>query len=162
MEFKIKYAFPVIILILGIASIFFLTKIDPFNLVIAAVIFVIAAIMVWRIYYDFSSAVPAKTEVEYAPSGNVSELIKESPKEAESKMKLDDFLKSSPKNLSLGKEEKNVFSSDFTSDLEYKKMKAEALKELKGVIKPTEPKAPVAKPAAAPKPAAKKSVLKKK
>jgi len=137
MEFRLKYTFPVIIIILGIVSIFFLTKIDPFNLVIAAVVFVIAGIMIWRIYYDFSS-VPEKTEVEYAPSGNVSQLMKDSPKEAESKMKLDDFLKSSPKSISLSESKnQNPFSSDSNTDLEYKKMKAEALKELKGVIKPS-------------------------
>lgn len=147
MKFKISYSFPVILLILALISVFFLTEIEPFNYVIALIVFVIAAAMSWRIYYDYSSTREKKDEIEYTPSSKVTDLIKDSPKE--SKMKLDDFLKSSPKDLSkefdLGKdfgkpvkeekEDLDPFSDAFMEDEKYNQMKKKALKELKDVIK---------------------------
>ena len=41
MKFKPVYVFPVILVAMALASVFFLTQIDPFNLVIAAIVFVI-------------------------------------------------------------------------------------------------------------------------
>jgi hypothetical protein len=149
MEFKPVYVFPVILVVMALASVFFLTQIAPFNLVIAAVVFVIAAAMVWRIYYDVSS-IPKKQETEdYTPSSEVNSLIKEPPKQ--SKMKLDDFLKSSPKSfdeefdLSTPGKEENPFTQDSLKDESYETMKEKALKELKGVIKPKKESKPVKK-----------------
>ncbi|PIN98415.1 MAG: hypothetical protein COT90_04415 [Candidatus Diapherotrites archaeon CG10_big_fil_rev_8_21_14_0_10_31_34] len=155
MKFKISFTFPVIVIILSIISVVFLTEIEPFNYVVAAVVFVIALAMAWRIYYDFTSErEQVKEQTEYQPSAKITGVLKESPKE--SKMKLDDFLKSSPKSMqskdfdkefdfSLDEKadlkEENPFTSDGgASDQKYKLMKQEALKELKDVIKPKKPK----------------------
>jgi len=151
MKFKVTFIFPVIIFVLALVSVFYLTEIEPFNYVIAAVVVVIALAMAWRIYYDFvSERESSDTTAEYEPSARVTGLIKESPKE--SKIRLDDFLRSSPKDLKetgLGKgmdlrfqenfspEEKNPFSFESSGEEEkYKAMKEKALKELKDVIKP--------------------------
>jgi len=142
MKFKVSYSFPIIVIILALVSVFFLTKIQPFNLVIAAVVLVVAAVMVWRIYYDFSSL--PKQQTQYVPSPNVNKLMKEAPKEEDGKMKLDDFLKSSPKDFSKEydldskpkKADADPFSAGFSTDKKYNEMKKKALKELKQVIKP--------------------------
>ncbi|MFH1663821.1 MAG: hypothetical protein ABH986_03360 [archaeon] len=150
MKFKLSYSFPVIIVVFALVSVFFLSEIEPFNYVIAAIVLVIAGVMAWRIYYDFSSSLPKKQETGYVPSSKVSSLIKESPKE--SKMKLDDFLKSSPKDFesekdfesdfekefsfdSGKKDSPDPFSDDSFGDLKYREMKNKALDELKNVLK---------------------------
>lgn len=148
MEFKISFIFPVIVIVLALISVFYLTEIDPFNYVIATVVFVLAMAMAWRIYYDLSSeASGIKEETEYKPSSKVTELIKETPKE--SKVKLDDFVKSSPKDMQskdfqeefdFSKEtevkEKDPFEAEESvAEDKYKQMKQKALKELKDVIK---------------------------
>lgn len=133
---------------MALASVFFLTQIDPFNLVIAAIVFVIAVAMVWRIYYDVFSA-PKKQETDYTPSNEVDSLIKEPPKQ--SKMKLDDFLKSSPKSfdeefdLSAPGKEEDPFARDSLKDESYEEMKEKALKELKDVLKPKKESKPAKK-----------------
>jgi uncharacterized membrane protein YraQ (UPF0718 family) len=156
MKFKIKYVFPVILVVLALISVVFLPEIEPFNFVVALIVFVIAAVMVWRIYYDLSS-VPKKQETEYVPSSNVSELLKDSPKD--SKIKLDDFLKSSPKDLSskdFGKEfdfsgsseepkEIDPFSEEALEQQKYNEMKKKVLKELRDVVKPKKIKKDVLK-----------------
>ncbi len=148
MKFKISFIFPIIIIILAVISVIYLIEIEPFNYVISAVISVIALAMFWRIYYDVASEKESlKTTAEYSPSSKITDLMKETPKE--SKMKLDDFLKSSPKDLSsknlekdfgFAPEEKNPFSPEDFEEDKYKKMKEEALKELRNVIKPKKSK----------------------
>ncbi len=145
MKFKVSYSFPAILFILALISVFFLIEIQPFNYIIALIVFVIAGVMAWRIYYDYSSTQENKTEIEYKPSAKVTDLIKDSPKE--SKMKLDDFLKSSPKDLTkefdfgedlekpVEKDGLDPFSDAFMEDEKYNAMKKKALKELKDVIK---------------------------
>ncbi len=161
MDFKLSYSFPVILIALALASVFFLTEIEPFNWVISAIVFVIAAVMVWKVYYDFTST-PQKQETEYIPSTNVNEMLKDSPKE--SKIKLEDFLKSSPKDLeskefnsksdfgldsdevfsdSGNKNETDPFSDQGFEDEKYKEMKKKALSELKDIIKPTKTTKPI-------------------
>ena len=77
MKFKISFLFPVIVIILAIVSIIYLTEIEPFNYVIAAVVVVLALAMAWRIYYDFSSEKETeKTSTEYHPSSKVTDLLK--------------------------------------------------------------------------------------
>ncbi len=155
MEFKLSYSFPVIIVILAVISVLFLTEIEPFNYVISGIILIIAAVMGWRIYYDFTSS--RETQKDFEPSDNVKELLSQPPKQ--SKMKLDDFLKSSPKSFSSKPENDFSFSDDFSGEkpkpkntipsdepdpfsddalrrMEYLSMKKKMLNELKDVIKP--------------------------
>jgi len=152
MKFKISFIFPVIVIILAVVSVIYLTEIEPFNYVIAAVVVVLALAMIWRIYYDVTSErEETREQTEYKPSAKVTDLLKESPKE--SKVKLDDFLKSSPKDLAsddFGKfdfeeessaTKKNPFTAEYPAEEQkYEKMKEEALKELKDVIKPKKSK----------------------
>jgi len=107
----------VLVIILGIAEIVFLSKIEPYNYVFAAIVFIIAIVMAVKV---FSARAPKEASVqqqkepetiEFRPQELSAEEFIESSKatgEEEGKMSLDEFILSSPKEFKEKKAEEST------------------------------------------------------